>query len=191
MPDGSHFIPSKGERLWKETPRKEFVKCAISSGVVISMLASIYLFFGGNLQAIAFYYGAPWVMFGWWLVTVTYFQHHEPNTLVYDDSNWNYVTAAFETVDRKFGFGIDAFHHHITDGHVVHHLFSTKIPHYNLPIATEALKKHLQENNLQHMYKFVDTPNFMFRIHKDFVEKGFDAKLAPAAPTAVSVPSSP
>ena len=39
----------------------------------------------------------------WWLVCVTYLQHHSHDTMVYDDSKWSYVLAAFETVDRKFG----------------------------------------------------------------------------------------
>ena len=69
--------------------------------------------------------------------TQTYLQHHSHETVVYDDSNWSFVLAAFETVDRKFGYGIDSLHHHITDGHVAHHLFFTQIPHYNLMIATE------------------------------------------------------
>ena len=41
-------------------------------------------------------------------------------------------------------YGIDYLHHHITDGHVAHHLFFTQIPHYNLPIATEGIRKYVQ-----------------------------------------------
>lgn len=41
----------------------------------------------------AYYYGAPWVMLGWWLVAVTYLQHHNPDTVVYDDDDWKFVDA--------------------------------------------------------------------------------------------------
>ena len=34
--------------------------------------------------------------------------------------------------------------HHITDGHVAHHLFFTKIPHYHLMKATKALRQKLE-----------------------------------------------
>lgn len=117
-------------------------------------------------------------MFGWWLFAVTYLQHHGPDTLAYDDSDWKFVEAAFETVDRHFGWGIDAWHHHITDGHVVHHLFFTKIPHYNLPMATQALKKYLSENNLSHWYREDRTWDFPFRLHKYFIQKGYRTTLA-------------
>ena len=121
----------------------------------------------------AYYYIAPLFVFAWWIVTVTYLQHHDPHTKVYDDSNWNYVTAAFETVDRTYGTMIDDLSHHITDGHVVHHLFFTKIPHYNLPDASIALRKYMSDHSLADMYRYEDTRDFMIRVHKYFYLFGF------------------
>lgn len=62
----------------------------------------------------------------------------------FDDADFHFATAAMETVDRSYGWGIDDVHHNITDGHVVHHLFFTKIPHYNLKKATAAIRPHLE-----------------------------------------------
>jgi acyl-lipid omega-3 desaturase len=49
-----------------------------------------------------------------------------------------------ETIDREYCWGIDDAHHNITDGHVVHHLFFTKIPHYNLMKATATVRPYLE-----------------------------------------------
>lgn len=184
MPDGSHWVPFKsfffGARLWKESEGNiEAIKCILSTLVVCAVLAGSYYIFG-SLQNMALYHLLPNVMCGWWLVTVTYLQHHNHDTMVYDDSQWSFVEAAFETVDRKFGFGIDALHHHITDGHVAHHLFFTKIPHYNLPIATKAIKNYMEENGLGNMYKEDVTYDFIYRVHSYFVNIGFRAHKAPS-----------
>jgi acyl-lipid omega-3 desaturase len=109
---------------------------------------------------------------------VTYLQHHSPNTLVYDESDWKFVDAAFETVDRQYGFGIDTLHHHITDGHVVHHLFFTKIPHYNLPAATKALKDYLKANKVFDLYRSDKTLDFPYRVHSFFIKHGFRSTRA-------------
>lgn len=93
-------------------------------------------------------------------------------------TDWKFVDAAFETVDRTFGYGIDSLHHHITDGHVAHHLFFTKIPHYNLPIATRAIKDYLAKHDLSYMYKHEDTRDFVLRVHKYFIDLGFKATKA-------------
>jgi omega-3 fatty acid desaturase (delta-15 desaturase) len=178
MPDGSHFVPFPSQRLWKDSPTSEYFKCIISSVVVLGYLAAAYFIYGQNIEAVAYFYLAPWVIMGWWLVTVTYLQHHEEDTLVYDDHDWKFVSAAFETVDRTYGFGIDTLHHHITDGHVVHHLFFTKIPHYNLPKATHALKKYLKSINLLHLYKSDVTYDFAYRCHKHFIDFGFRSTRA-------------
>ena len=63
---------------------------------------------------------------------------------VFEDGTWGYVKGQLQTIDRPYGFGIDQLMHHITDGHVAHHLFFTGIPHYNLMKATKALQEKLQ-----------------------------------------------
>lgn len=176
-PDGSHFFPWPKQRMWRESAFTEHIKCIVSAVVVLLYFVTFYHLASYNLSTLAYYYLAPLLVFGWWLVTVTYLQHHSPETKVYDDSDWKFVDAAFETVDRKFGFGIDTLHHHITDGHVAHHLFFTKIPHYNLPIATKAIKEYLKKNQLGDMYQFEKTYDFPYRVHKYFVELGFKARL--------------
>jgi omega-3 fatty acid desaturase (delta-15 desaturase) len=162
LPDGSHYFPFTSQRLWAETPAEDKYKCLLSTAVVAAYAAAI-VYVCGSAQNFAYYYLGPYVMFGWWLVTVTYLQHHDHKTLVYTDDDWSFVTAAFETVDRTFGFPIDYLHHHITDGHVAHHLFFTKIPHYNLPKATVAIQEYLNKNNLGHMYKHDECRDFVYR----------------------------
>lgn len=190
LPDGSHFVPFPSQRMWKDTPVSEYYKCLTSALVVLAFLSLGFYLHDQNLNAMLYYYIAPWVVMGWWLVTVTYLQHHNHDTLVYDDHDWKFVNAAFETIDRKFGFGLDVLHHHITDGHVVHHLFFTKIPHYNLPKATAALRKYLDSINVGHLYKCDSTWDFVYRVHKHFVEFGFRSTRASEALTAPSDSSS-
>lgn len=175
--DGNHFIPIFG-RLWKDTPYIEQIKGIISSIVVVLAGFVVYRVFGPSLANCAFYYLGPWVIFTWWLICVTYLQHHDPDTLVYDDKDWTFVDAAFETVDRKYGTIIDTLSHHITDGHVIHHLFFTKIPHYNLPKATKALQNFLKERNLFHKYRYEDSWNYFYLLHKFLITNGFRAVLA-------------
>ena len=110
---------------------------------------------------------------------MTYLQHHGPKTVAYTNKTWSYIQAAFETVDRTFGFGIDKLHHHISDGHVIHHLFFTRVPHYQLPKATQALKEYLYNNNILHLYRHEMTTDFPIRLHKYMMSTGFKAELAP------------
>lgn len=178
MPDGSHFFPFRWHRLWRDTPDSEKRKCYVSTVTVLFVLGGIAKALNYDLNTFMFYYGVPLGIFGWWLVTVTYLQHHSPNTLVYDDTNWTFVNAAFETVDRTYGFGIDGLHHNITDGHVVHHLFYTKIPHYHLTEATVALKEYLKGNGLSDLYKHEYTYDFLYRVFYYYYSVGFSATLS-------------
>ena len=191
LPDGSHFFPvailgDMNNRMWKESyamaakkseQYDEHKKCLVSSAVVFAFAYAILEYwFHWDWNLFAYYYLAPALVYGWWLVTVTYLQHHDHSTLVFDNDNWTFVYSAFETIDRKFGFGVDTLHHHISDGHVVHHLFYKNIPHYNLPIATDALYAYMANNKLGHLVKTDNTSDFMFRVHKYMVQFGFAAR---------------
>lgn len=175
LPDGSHWIPFPTQRLWTECDAVEYKKCVLSTAVVVVFVMAFYHMAGQDLMSVLYYYAPSYLVFSWWLVTVTYLQHHNHDTLVYDDDDWNFVGAAFETVDRTFGFGIDFLHHHITDGHVAHHLFFTKIPHYNLKIATNAIIKYLKDHKLEFLYKSEITYDFPYRVHKYMVLFGLGA----------------
>ncbi len=59
------------------------------------------------------------------------------------------------------------------DGHVVHHLFFTKVPHYRLEEATIALQKGLADIGQSDLYKQVDTPDFVQEIVRQFDENWF------------------
>jgi acyl-lipid omega-3 desaturase len=130
--DGSHFFPfCNFIPAWKS-----FVSTA---SAILVPLATTYLF----LTSFFWDLFVPLMVFNAWLVIVTYHQHHHEKTVVYDEKSWTFLLGAQETVDRSYGYLIDQFSHHITDGHIAHHLFFTKIPHYNLPKATEIVYKHL------------------------------------------------
>jgi fatty acid desaturase len=47
----------------------------------------------GSVADMAYFYLAPVMVFGWWLVCVTYLQHHSENTIVYGNENWKFDLA--------------------------------------------------------------------------------------------------
>lgn len=134
--DGSHINPVG--KLFRDADKREKIKCAISAITIVGFLTLLYVSFDSWSQLMLFYVG-PWIIFCFWLFMVTYMQHHDEDTILYDDSSWDFVSGALQTVDRKYGFKIDKFHHHISDCHLVHHLFFTQIPHYHLEEATKAI----------------------------------------------------
>merc|ERR1712113_210582 len=96
---------------------------------------------------------APWLVLSFWLFMVTYLQHHSDDGVLYTDDTWSFIEGAFQTVDRDYGKWINRMSHHMMDGHVVHHLFFTKVPHYRLEEATIALVKGLEDRGQSHLYK--------------------------------------
>ncbi|CAM9152106.1 unnamed protein product [Chrysoparadoxa australica] len=155
--DGSHFNPLSSVLFWN--PREK-IQAAVSVSAVVAWLYLVIVVVGEcNWSMLTMRYFVPWAIYNYWLVMVTYMQHHEPDTVTYDDSDYNFAVAAMETIDRTYGWGLDDVHHNITDGHVVHHLFFTKIPHYNLKKATDALSPKLKELGV---YKRQYNPNFLW-----------------------------
>ena len=59
------------------------------------------------------------------------------------------------------------------EGHVVHHLFFEKVPHYRLEEATKALVKGLEERGEGHLYKNIETHDFSQEIVKQFNDNWF------------------
>ncbi|KAG5177652.1 fatty acid desaturase [Tribonema minus] len=154
--DGSHFNPFGS--LFKN--RTQRVQCAVSS-LAVALFLGLFLHYviEYSWSAFAVKYAAPWCIYNYWLVMVTYLQHHEPDSITYDDADYSFAVAAMETVDRKYCWGVDDLHHNITDGHVVHHLFFTKIPHYNLMKATDALRPYLEGLGV---YRYQRNPLFLW-----------------------------
>ncbi|KAJ3189053.1 hypothetical protein HK101_008973 [Irineochytrium annulatum] len=138
--DGSHYWPFS--KLHPTTRDK--LDCAFSSGVCVAFALLFRFIWGSNVWAA--YFG-PWLCYNTWLYAVTYLQHHGETTQVFGDGAWSFTRGAMETVDRVYDTvadgTLDAVMHNITDGHVVHHLFSTSIPHYNLIEATKIVKGQL------------------------------------------------
>lgn len=137
--DGSHFWPYSS--LFTST--KERIQCVVSTAVCYAFAYGAYVYFGSFEDWIKFYV-LPCMAQGFWLTMVTYLQHQTDDIVVFEDGTWSYVKGQLQTVDRPYGFFIDELMHHITDGHVAHHLFFTQIPHYHLMEATYALQKKLE-----------------------------------------------
>jgi omega-3 fatty acid desaturase (delta-15 desaturase) len=137
LPDGSHFWP--WSRLFSNT--RERIQCVVSGG--LCMICACVAFHLCNYSVYNFikYYYVPLLFQGFWMVMITYLQHQDEEIEVYEEGTWNFVKGQAQTIDRYYGFGLDSALHHITDGHVAHHFFFTRIPHYNLLEATEAIQK--------------------------------------------------
>jgi omega-3 fatty acid desaturase (delta-15 desaturase) len=111
QPDGGHLVLYG--RLWKGASLMEYARGYLSSAVALCAMYGWWALLGENVVRA---YCMPWVWYGWWLFTVTFFQHHFPEMLVFREGAWSYVRGAFETIDRTYGLGIDDLHHNITDG---------------------------------------------------------------------------
>jgi omega-3 fatty acid desaturase (delta-15 desaturase) len=142
---GNHFNPY-GRLFDKE----ERIGAWCSTLSIIAWLVFLVSTFPLGLLLDA--YVMPYVFFIIWLDLVTYLHHTDPELTYYRGTAWSFLKGALSTMDRSYGRLIDHLHHDIGT-HMVHHMYFTRIPHYHLVEATEALKPILGDH-----YKLDTTP---------------------------------
>jgi len=138
---GNHFWP--WSRLFEN--QQERLQCVISNVSIVAFLVRLWQVTNANPNEIVLYYFLPWVIFSMWLTGVTYLHHTTPQLSYYRKDGWNFLDGALGTMDRSYGRWIEPLHHWIGSGHVVHHLFYSRIPHYRLERATTIIKTLLAD----------------------------------------------
>ena len=157
--------------MWERSNLKEKMDAAISVAVSVATAGTLWYNLGtADFTVVCM---IPWLVCSFWLFMVTYLQHHSEDGKLYTDETFTFEKGAFETVDRNYGKWINRMSHHMMDGHVVHHLFFTKVPHYRLEDATKALVKGLEDSGQSHLYKHIETKDFTQEIVKQFNENWF------------------
>jgi omega-3 fatty acid desaturase (delta-15 desaturase) len=145
LTSGNHFNPYS--RLFAKDERRGAWISALSVGAFLC-----FLLVNVPLLTLLDAYVAPYIFFVIWLDLVTYLHHTDARLLYYRHAGWSFLKGGLSTMDRSYGSIVDHLHHNIGT-HMAHHLFYTRIPHYHLKEATEALKPVLKEH-----YKFDETP---------------------------------
>ncbi|KAL3811009.1 hypothetical protein ACHAXA_002286 [Cyclostephanos tholiformis] len=169
VPDGGHVLFYG--RMWDGHGVKEKINASMS--VFVSIFTSGYLWHVMGTHDFVVVCMIPWLVMSFWLFMVTYLQHHSSDGRLYTDDTFTFERGAFETVDRDYGKWVNRLSHHMMDGHVVHHLFFTKVPHYKLEGATLALREGMKELGLEGMYKSVNTPDYSQEIVRQFHDNWF------------------
>jgi len=169
IPDGGHVLFYG--RMWEGESMKARLDGALS--VAVSFATAGTLWYNMGTSDFAVVCMGPWMVMGFWLFMVTYLQHHSEDGKLYTDDTFTFERGAFETVDRNYGKWVNRLSHHMMDGHVVHHLFFTKVPHYRLEAATTALQVGMKERGQEHLYKLIDTPDYSQEIVKQFHDNWF------------------
>eukprot|EP01138_Halocafeteria_seosinensis_P005047 gb/GECG01005160.1/.p1 GENE.gb/GECG01005160.1/~~gb/GECG01005160.1/.p1 ORF type:complete len:415 (+),score=37.96 gb/GECG01005160.1/:1-1245(+) len=131
----SHFDP--GAALFRANQAKDVVISDMGLIVALAILGFCVHSYGfGN---VAFYYIIPYLVVNCHLVLITFLQHTDTYIPHYNEDNFTWLRGALATVDRSYGWFLDACFHHIADTHVCHHLFHY-MPWYHATEATEAMK---------------------------------------------------
>lgn len=133
----NHFNPYSP--IFSPRERHEVVVSDLALMVVACGLVMLGMQFGWVWLLKTYF--VPYLVVNHWLVMITLLQHTHPGLPHYHDSEWTWLSGALGTVDRSYGI-LDIVFHHISDTHVVHHLFS-KMPHYHAQEATKAIKEVL------------------------------------------------
>lgn len=127
------------------------VGCLFSLGaLVVSGLAAYQYSVTYGLTTLVIHYGVPLLVFGTYIVVVTFLHHCEVDIPWYADEQWDFVRGQLSTVDRNYGI----IHHiiHSIGTHQMHHMF-TRIPHYHLEEATTHFRRAFP-----HLVRYCDDP---------------------------------
>jgi omega-6 fatty acid desaturase (delta-12 desaturase) len=131
----SHFHPFAA--LFRDSQRLWIAVSDVGFFAMIAALVWASRVWGfGN---VFFYYGVPYLVVNAHLVLITFLQHTDTYVPHYREGEFTWLRGALCTVDRSYGWLLDAAFHHITDTHVAHHLFS-HMPWYHAEEATAAMK---------------------------------------------------
>ncbi len=141
----SHFSPSSVlfETDGKRAPasrRWEIIVSDIGFFGALGAVAAACAAFGA--RAVAAYYILPYLVVNMNLVLITYLQHTDEYVPHFRGEGFSWLRGALATVDRSYGWVLDTVFHHISDTHVVHHLFH-EMPFYHAQEATLAVRKVL------------------------------------------------
>ena len=169
VPDGGHVVFYG--RMWENESLREKFDASLS--VVVSATTAGMLWANMGTADFAVVCMMPWLVMSFWLFMVTYLQHHSEDNVLYTDDTWSFERGAFQTVDRDYGTWINRMSHHLMDGHIVHLLFFTRVPHYRLEKATRALYSGMAERGQAHLIKSVETKDFAQEIVKQFNDNWF------------------
>lgn len=132
----SHFNPSSP----MFTPKDRLPMIIGNIGFGAWALALITIAMKTSWSAVFLWYGLPLMVNNAWLVVITFLQHTDSRLPHYDDNDgFEFVKGALCTVDRDYGI-FNNWMHHITDAHVVHHMFSY-MPFYHAKEATPYVAK--------------------------------------------------
>jgi len=148
----NHFFPTS-PIFTTDRQRREVAITDVTLLVVLFSMYKTAVYLGGFLPFV-YVFGVPLMITNLFLVLITFLQHTDVAVPHYTATEWDWLRGALATIDRNYGFFnvLNHVFHHITDTHVVHHLFS-EMPFYNAQEATEAVKPLLGK-----YYRFDDTP---------------------------------
>jgi omega-6 fatty acid desaturase (delta-12 desaturase) len=113
--------------------------------------ALFYCIYQYSFMSVLYWYGVPYLIVNLFLVLITFLQHTDLRLPHYTGKEWDWLRGALATIDRDYGIW-NHICHHITDTHVVHHLFSN-MPHYHALEATRYVKPLLGD-----YYAYDNTP---------------------------------
>lgn len=117
---------------------KHVFACGLSIALVFAWVAVLwqYAVLAGFWKLFV-HFIIPDLVFGSFIVIITFLHHTDDNVPWYDNSLWEFVRGQLSSVDRDYGWCHNIIHNIGT--HQIHHLFPM-VPHYHLEEATKVFR---------------------------------------------------